>query len=244
MKLKQTDKIYSAPIDNIPPFEFDENVVNVFDDMINRSVPFYSEIVKRQAQLAAHFYADGSSIFDLGCSHGNFGMAFANEMGKRDFKISAIDNSEPMVMKYRGRLEAAGLSDRISVICADIRDIVISNASVIVMNLTLQFIPVPDRDSFIKSVYDSLDPGGIFLITEKIHHSDEYLDELEQVFYYRFKKENGYSELEISQKREALENVLIPETLEEHIQRFKKSGFGKIAIWQKWFNFCSFLCIK
>lgn len=244
MKEKKTDKIYFSPLDQIAPFEFDENVVNVFDDMINRSVPFYGEIVRRQAQLAAHFYMNDTVIFDLGCSHGNFGIALASEMGERDFRIKAIDNSEPMVTKYRDRLSKSGLSEKISVECSDIRDTDLKNTSAVVMNLTLQFLPVADRSDFIKRIHEALIPGGIFLITEKIHHKDEFLDDLEQVFYYRFKKENGYSELEISQKREALENVLVPDTLEQHMARFEAAGFRNIAIWHKWFNFCSFICVK
>lgn len=245
MKEKNTDKIYSSPLDQIPPFEFDENVVNVFDDMINRSVPYYTEIVRRQAQLAAHFYDHHDTmIFDLGCSHGNFGIALAAEMEQKNFRITAIDNSEPMVFKYRDRLKNSGLSEKISVICSDIRNADIKNASVVVMNLTLQFLPVIDRIDFIRKIHDGLNPGGIFLITEKIHHKDEFLDQLEQVFYYRFKKENGYSELEISQKREALENVLVPDTIEQHMERFEAAGFRHTAIWHKWFNFCSFICIK
>lgn len=244
MKKKNKDKIYSSPLDQITPFEFDENVVNVFDDMINRSVPYYSEIVKRQAQLAAHFYNQDTIVLDLGCSHGNFGIALAAEMGQNDFRVSAIDNSEPMVIKYKDRLIKSGLSEKISVTCSDIRDVNIKNASVVVMNLTLQFLPETDRAEFIKRIHDALNPGGVFLITEKIHHKDELLDQLEQTFYYRFKKENGYSELEISQKREALENVLVPDTLEQHMERFEKAGFSHTAIWHKWFNFCSFICVK
>jgi len=244
MKDNYRDKIYSSPLNQIPPFEFDENVVNVFDDMINRSVPYYVDIVSRQAQLAAHFYKQGTMIFDLGCSHGNLGIALASEMGQNDFRVMALDNSEPMVIKYRDRLKNSGLDEKISVICSDIRDVDITNASAVVMNLTLQFLPVHYRADFIRRIHDGLNPGGIFLITEKIHHKDEFLDQLEQVFYYRFKKENGYSELEISQKREALENVLVPDTLEQHMARFEAAGFRHISIWHKWFNFCSFICVK
>lgn len=244
MKENNRDRIFSNPLDDIPPFEFDENVVNVFDDMISRSVPFYREIVRRQAQLAAKFYKEGTNIYDLGCSHGNFGISFIEEINTDDFKMIAVDNSEPMVIKYNGRLYENKKADNIHLMCSDIRDIEIKNASVVVMNLTLQFLPVEDRNGFIKRISDALIPEGIFLITEKIHHKDVFLDELEQTFYYKFKKENGYSELEISQKREALENVLVPETVEQHMDRFDKCGFKKVAIWHKWFNFCSYICVK
>jgi tRNA (cmo5U34)-methyltransferase len=171
-------------------------------------------------------------------------MSFIGEISGMDFRMTAIDSSEPMVERYRNRIREAGMSEKIDLVCSDIRDIDIRNSSVAVMNLTLQFLPVQDRDSFIRKVYEGLNDGGLFLITEKIHHKDGFLDQLEQNFYYRFKKENGYSELEISQKREALENVLVPETIEQHLERFEKCGFSRTAIWHKWFNFCSFLCIK
>lgn len=244
MKKINKDRIFSTPLDQVPPFEFDENVVNVFDDMINRSVPFYREIVIRQAQLAAFFYKPGTMIYDLGCSHGNFGISFIAEIGNRDFRMTAIDSSEPMVERCRKRINDTGMSEKIDLLCSDIRDIDIKNSSVTVMNLTLQFLPVQDRENFIKKIYEGLNNEGIFLITEKIHHKDDFLDQLEQTFYYRFKKENGYSELEISQKREALENVLVPETIEKHLERLEMCGFRKTAVWHKWFNFCSFLCIK
>lgn len=238
------DKIYAQKIDKIKPFEFNETVVNVFDDMINRSVPLYQETIKRQVQLSEKFYQPNSVIYDFGCSNGNFGIKFLDIMGKKKFSMLAIDNSEEMLNTYRSRLSNRPNEENIKLIFDKIQNISVTSASVVVINLTLQFIPVKERDTLIKKVYNGLLPSGILLITEKTIHDNDELSDLQQEFYYRYKKENGYSNLEISQKRDALENVLIPETLEAHHQRFRSAGFSKVDIWQKWFNFTSFICQK
>lgn len=238
------DKIYSQKIKKIKPFEFNETVVNVFDDMINRSVPLYQETIKRQVQLSEKFYQADSTIYDFGCSNGNFGLQFLELMGKKSFSMIAVDNSKEMLKTYKERLSTRPNEENITLISDKIQNIIVENASVVVINLTLQFIPVNEREKLIKTVYDGLLPSGILLITEKTIHENEELADLQQEFYYRYKKENGYSNLEISQKRDALENVLIPETPESHFKRFQSTGFTKVDIWQKWFNFTSFICQK
>jgi tRNA (cmo5U34)-methyltransferase len=238
------DNIYSKKVDKVSPFEFSEKVVDVFDDMIHRSVPQYNETLRRQSQLAEQFYQPGTTLYDLGCSHGNFGLRFLDIMGKKPFQMIAVDSSEPMLKTYAERLENRPLGERIQLIPARIQDVPLSKASVVVVNLTLQFLPVAERDGLIGRVYKALQPSGILLVTEKTVHENERLTRLFQDYYYRFKKENGYSNLEISQKRDALENVLIPESVSDHFTRFSKAGFTSVDIWQKWFNFTSFICIK
>ncbi len=238
------DTIYSKKLPSVPPFEFNENVAGVFNDMIHRSVPLYRETVKRQAQLAVRFYKEGTSIIDLGCSNGNFGMRLLNEMGKRPLRMVAVDNSAPMLEIYQGLLDNHPAGEQIELVQANIQDLAMEPASVVVLNLTLQFLPMAERDALITRIHDALVPGGILLITEKVVHKEEILSDLQQEFYYRFKGENGYSNLEISQKRDALENVLVPETVETHTARFNAAGFTKVDIWQKWFNFTSFICMK
>lgn len=237
------DNIYSQP-QSVAPFEFNDRVVEVFDDMIHRSVPLYRETLRRQVELASHFYQPGSRIYDLGCSHGNFGVQLLAEMGDRPFVLEAVDNSAPMLKQYRQRLEQEDHRGRIQIHQAGIEDVQLRDASVVVINLTLQFLSVTLRDQLLQRVYDALRPGGILLLTEKVVHQNDQLSQLQQDWYYRFKKENGYSQLEISQKRDALENVLIPESCEQHQQRLVQVGFQQIDIWLKWFNFTSFLCLK
>jgi tRNA (cmo5U34)-methyltransferase len=212
--------------------------------MIHRSVPFYKEIIKRQAELAVKFHKPGTKIYDLGCSNGNFGIKFLNAMGVKPFEMIAVDNSEHMLAQYRTRLDNHPAGSNITLSCNDIQTISFEPSSVVSLNLTLQFLPIDCRDTLIQKLFNCLMPGGILLITEKVIHENKDMTDLQQEIYYNFKKENGYSNLEISQKRDALENVLIPETTEEHIKRFTESGFSKTDIWFKWFNFTSFICIK
>ena len=237
------DKIYLAEFDPVPPFEFNEEVVRVFNDMIRRSVPFYEEIICRQAQLTARFYQPGTRIYDLGCSNGNLGAVLVEVMKDRPFEMVAVDNSAPMLEAYKTYLEEKK-EKRIQLLHADIEDVEMRDASVIILNLTLQFLPPDRRNGMIEKIHSALKPGGILLLTEKVVHQEEELSQLQQAFYYGFKMEQGYSQLEISQKREALENVLIPETLEDHLARLRDSGFKKVDIWMKWFNFASLLAVK
>lgn len=230
--------------ENSKPFEFNETVASVFDDMIMRSVPFYRELIKQQARLAAKYYKEGTKIYDLGCSTGNFELALIEEMRSRDFSLIAIDSSTAMMELFSKRVFAYGGDKNIIGITSDIMERDFEPSSVIISNLTVQFINPEKRKTLIEKIYNSLIPGGIFILTEKTINKDEDLLQLQQEFYYKLKEENGYSKIEIARKREALENVLIPETIEEHISRLKQCGFNAIEIWFKWFHFASIICRK
>jgi len=238
------DHIYRDPQSPVPPFEFDDQVVQVFDDMLNRSIPFYGEIICRQVQMIERFYLPGSVIYDLGCSNGNLGLQVCRLMGGRTFSMVAVDNSAPMLNAYQKRLEETSWRERIALQCQDISRTTIENASVVVLNFTLQFLPPEERDGMISRIHAGLQPGGVLLFSEKITHADKPLVDLQQALYYRFKRENGYSDLEISQKREALEKVLIPETMEQHLARLQRAGFNSIETWLKWFNFAALIAVK
>lgn len=237
------DTIFNTTGD-ITPFEFNETVASVFDDMISRSVPNYREVLTQQARLAEKFYQPGTTIYDLGCSNGNFALTLIQRMKQKPFTMTAVDNSAPMIDLFKKRISGFDSHSGITPVLSDIRGISMTGASVIVANLTLQFIPAADRDSLVKSIYNALLPGGIFLLTEKTVNIDADFSKLQQEFYYMFKEENGYSLLEINRKREALENVLVPETVEAHIKRMRAAGFSAIEIYHKWFHFTSFICRK
>jgi tRNA (cmo5U34)-methyltransferase len=183
-------------------------------------------------------------IFDLGCSNGNLGIQLGRCMGAQPYAMMAVDNSAPMLAAFRERLAGTFLEQRITLQCEDIRRTSIGHASVVVLNFTLQFLPPEDRDSLITRIYQGLTPGGILLFCEKITHADAGVAELQRDFHYVFKRENGYSDLEISRKREALEKVLIPETLESHLRRLARAGFAAMDVWLKWFNFAALMAIK
>jgi tRNA (cmo5U34)-methyltransferase len=240
----QRDTLYDDLRQPVTPFAFDDRVAAVFDDMVQRSVPLYRELIDRQAQLMPSFYQEGSWIYDLGCSTGNLAAALCRTMGPRPFKMIAVDNSPAMLAIGDARRHDWPGGERIQLVCDDITATVIEEASVVVINFTLQFLSLADRDRLVDRVYRGLRPGGLMLFSEKIIHADEDFNALQQAFYHRFKRENGYSELAIAQKREALEKVLIPETVADHLKRVTGAGFRRMDIWLKWFNFCSWMCRK
>lgn len=238
------DHIFAGKKQKILPFAFNQEVTDVFDDMLVRSVPLYKQSIQRQAQLAAHFYQPGTRIYDLGCSHGNIGVIICNLLQKEAFSMIGVDSSRPMIQKYMKRLEKKNEAKRVKLVCGFIEDIEITDASVVIINLTLQFIRPALRQHLIEKIYQGLKSGGILLLTEKIIHADKRIDALQTMFYTSFKLENGYSDLEISQKREALDKALIPDTLDIHKKRILNAGFTKVELWLRWFNFSSLIAIK
>ncbi|MBU1195254.1 MAG: carboxy-S-adenosyl-L-methionine synthase CmoA [Proteobacteria bacterium] len=238
------DRIFASGRAKIEPFKFTEQVAQVFDDMLHRSVPLYAESIYRQSQLAAQYYQDGSQIYDLGCSNGNLGVKVMEQFKDTPFSMTGVDNSWPMIEKYLRRLKKYTGPGRVNLLCAPMEHIKFKNASVVLINLTLQFLEKQKRDALIKDIYNGMNPGGIFILTEKTIHEDTELEDLRTRFYKMYKRENGYSELEISQKRDALEKVLIPETVDTHYKRIKDAGFSCCDIWLKWFNFTSMIAIK
>jgi len=238
------DKVFAGKKRTIRPFEFNKEVAQVFDDMLKRSVPLYTESIQRQAQLTARYYQEDSRIYDLGCSHGNLGVLIINQLKNTPFSMTAVDSSIPMIEKYSKRLKKYNYASKVDLVCGFLENIEIQNASVVLINLTLQFIDRKKRDQLIKKIYQGMNPGGILVLTEKIIHAEHELDDLQIKFYKTFKLENGYSELEISQKRDALEKVLVPDSIETHQNRILKAGFSKFDIWLKWFNFASMIAIK
>ena len=240
------DTLFANMDDPVPSFEFNREVSEVFDDMLRRSVPLYIESLKRQSELTAQFYKPDTKIYDLGCSHGNFGIML-DSIIKKPSTLIAVDSSLYMLEKYMERLQSQQNKDKLLkhyLVCSLAQDVKICLASVVVVNLTMQFIKPEKRDCFIKNIYDGMVSGGVLLLSEKICHSSFVLSDLNQNFYNKFKLENGYSELEISRKRDALENILIPEDIETHLKRVKKAGFKIVDVWLKWFNFASLIAIK
>ena len=236
------DLIYRNRQNPVAPFEFNAAVANVFDDMIHRSVPMYAEIIRQQARIIKIAAPKGARIYDLGSSTGNLALALCERMPAGAFELTAVDTSQPMLDISAKRLNAINRSADVIHVNADVRNVVLKSAGAVAANFTLQFIPPADRDALLENIHRSLAPEGIFLFSEKTVHPDPGLAELQVNFYYRFKKENGYSELEISQKRDALENVLVPETVAAHQERLQRCGFTVCDLWLKWFNFCSWIC--
>jgi tRNA (cmo5U34)-methyltransferase len=237
------DNIYQTE-QKVAPFKFDEKVAAVFPDMIQRSVPGYETIIEGIQHLAQQVVQDNSNCFDLGCSWGAASLAMSHGIQANHCRIIAIDNSPAMVERCRLFVEAYHHQTPIEVVCGDLQDQAIEQASMVVLNFTLQFIPLEQRDAIIQSIYNGLNPGGVLVLSEKIQFPNDELNRLMIDLHHQFKRNNGYSELEISQKRNALENVLVPETIETHKSRLAKAGFKQLDVWYQQFNFCSLIAVK
>lgn len=238
------DTIFSAPIEKLGDFTFDESVAEVFPDMIQRSVPGYSNIITAIGMLAQRFVTEGSQVYDLGCSRGAGILSIRRNLQTNQVKIIGVDNSQPMVERCRSHINAYHSDVPVEILCDDIRHIEIKNASIVVLNFTLQFLPRADRLELLTKIYQGLNPNGILVLSEKFTFTNQAMSELLIDLHHTFKRANGYSELEVSQKRTALENVMLTDSIETHKDRLKQAGFSQIELWFQCFNFGSMIAVK
>jgi tRNA (cmo5U34)-methyltransferase len=235
------DKLYIDEKHGDEPFRFDDSVARVFPDMLRRSIPGYAASIEAIGSLAARYVRDDTNCYDLGCSLGAATLAMRQGIRANGCRIMAVDNSEAMIDRCRA---VVGDDDSIDLLLADIRDVAIENASMVVMNYTLQFLDVAARDALVRRIADGLVDGGLFVLSEKVVDDNAHMEELLVELHHEHKRRNDYSELEVSRKRAALENVLIPESVARHRQRLSDAGFSHTAVWLRYFNFVSIVAIK
>lgn len=233
------DKIFTEKIDK--KFEFDEAVASVFDDMLSRSVPFYDEVRKLVISLILAEQTDGKKVLDLGSSTAKFLLDLHSKMETK-MQLKGLDNSQAMLDRAEQKCQAFGAD--ITLEFADMLTYDYENEDVVVANYTLQFIRPMQRLELVKKIYDGMNDDGVFIFSEKVVFDDKKLDKQMIDIYYDYKKEQGYSEYEIAQKREALENVLIPFTIKENIQMCKYAGFKNVETVFQWANFVTFVIKK
>jgi tRNA (cmo5U34)-methyltransferase len=244
------DNLFAEPLGDIGEFRFDQDVVDVFPDMLQRSIPGYQSIIAQSGLLAARYAQTDSTLYDLGCSLGATSLAMHKSLLQSDaipnnITIAGVDNSQAMLARCQGIVDNVDQTMiPIRLLLGDINSQPLDNASVIALNFTLQFIPPESRLSMMQKAYDALLPGGIMILSEKVCFDNPQLQQLHTDMYYNFKRLNGYSELEISQKRSALENVLIPDTIEDHHDRLKHAGFDTSSVWFQCFNFVSLIALR
>lgn len=244
MTRERKDQLYATPADEITGFRFDHSVVEVFPDMIQRSVPGYTTIVHMIGQMAERYAQPGTRCYDLGCSLGAGTLAMRHRIVAAGVKIVAVDNSPAMVDQCQKVINADSGEIPVELLCADLQNVEIENASVCILNFTLQFIPVAARLSILKRIHNSLVPGGVLILSEKIAFNEAQHHQLMIDLHHNFKRAQGYSELEIAQKRAALENVLVPESADAHRDRLTRAGFTSTDLWFQCFNFASFVAFK
>jgi tRNA (cmo5U34)-methyltransferase len=242
--MSKSDNIYATPLEEVSSFSFDHKVVEVFPDMIKRSVPGYTAIIDGIGQIAKKYVQPNTNIYDLGCSLGAATLAIRQSVNDSSCKVIAVDNSSAMIERCRLIQSGYNFDMPVDVIEADINDLTFENASLVVLNFTLQFLPRGQRLQLLQKIHQGLNKNGLLVLSEKLTMSSEELDAHIIDIHHDFKKQNGYSDMEIAQKRAALENVLIPDTREQHYTRFQKSGFSQYDTWFQHYNFASFIAVK
>ncbi len=236
------DRLFNNP--SSVDFTFNDKVAEVFDDMLERSVPCYRQVLDMTGKLLDSFVQDGDLIYDLGCSTGRPLIALAEMLKSKELHYIGMDSSEAMINKARIKAEMYSKQNQISFELADITTTALEPCGAVLLSYTLQFLRPMNRAAFLRKIYASLKPGGILILSEKIisHHSPlnrSFID-----IYLDFKRQQGYSEIEITKKREALENILIPFSIEENISQLREAGFASCESFFQWFNFVSFAAIK
>ena len=221
------DTLYADPLSDHGLFTFDDSVARVFPDMIKHSVPGYPTIISMTGLLA-----------------GRYAVAMRQNIRTPGCRIISVDNSTAMLERCKSIVDTDTHDTPVSLILADLEDVAIENASVVVLNFTLQFIPRALRDDIVARIYRGLLPGGIMVLSEKVTFEDSHLDALNIELHHQFKRANGYSDMEVARKRSALENVLVPETLTQHKQRIASVGFSSCDVWFQCFNFASLIALK
>lgn len=238
------DEVYRQARGAIGDFTFDRSVATVFDDMVARSVPFYCEIQRMIVELARDFVVPESAVYDLGCSTGTT-LGNLHPHLNPSVRFIGVDNSEEMLAKCRAKLAELGVERTLELRCGDLNDGAdIEDASLVVLMLTLQFIRPLRRDRLIADIYRGLRPQGCLLLVEKVIGEESLFNRLFIKYYYDMKRRNGYSDTEIAQKREALENVLIPYKLLENRELLLRTGFSAVDVFFKWYNFCGIVAVK
>ncbi len=236
------DRVFSDLHPEIAEFTFNQNVASVFADMLKRSVPGYGTVLAQLSVFARKYAQEGSTIYDLGCSLGAATFAMASNVDLENCTFKSYDTSAPMISRFRELLQENPVRYPVEIYEDDITDITFENASITVLNLTLQFIDPDERLELLKRIYTGTRSGGILILTEKI--SDTTEDGVMTDLYYDFKRANSYSELEISNKRTALENVLITDTEEIHVERLEQAGFSRTMRWFQTLNFRAYISWK
>ena len=241
--MNEKDELFSTT-SSIQDFTFDEEVAGVFDDMITRSVPFYQEIQRITVDLATTYLKSGGNYYDVGCSTGTTINLLAEQASlPSSVKLIGIEPSEPMSKKAREKL--VKYQDKVQLINTDVQSIRgFDNAKVVAFLYTLQFIRPIERLQVLKTVYNSILPGGCIIVGEKILADETTFRRLFIDKYHQYKQTKEYTSLEINKKRESLENVLIPFTNLENIQLLQEAGFSNVEQVFRWYNFALYVATK
>lgn len=238
------DRIFAKSEAEAGSFDFNADVADVFPDMLQRSIPGYAATIKAIGTLASRYVQTGTRCYDLGCSLGAATLAMRRNIKVAGCQIIAVDQAPAMITRCREIITADDSDVKVTIVEEDVRKVSIKQASMVVMNYTLQFLPAAERDAMIGEICNGMFDGGILVLSEKVVDEDDAVEELLVQMHHEFKRQNAYSDLEISRKRTALENVLIPESIATHRARLQHAGFRHIGVWLKHYNFVSIIATR
>ena len=241
--MNKTDKIFLTKKNKITPFNFNGEVAEVFDDMLNRSIPGYQDLQDIISKFIMEYYRKNTYIYDLGCSTGNTILELFKNMPEGlscDYLLKAVDKSEEMLQRAREKC----CKYNVEWICDGVENVKIENASVVVSNYTIQFVDPDLRFPLLKNIYSGLNNDGILILSEKVSVNEDKMEKIISDLFYNFKLKNNYSRLEIDQKAESLRNVLIPLKVENYFKYLQDCGFKNINIIFKYYNFMSLVAQK
>ncbi len=238
------DELFAAGEFQRGSFSFDEGVATVFDDMANRSIPFYREVVQLTVNVGLKFIPENGKVYDIGCSTGNTSLNLAKALQKKNIKITGIDPSAAMLKKAQEKAAVYTYGHGVEFLEGDVETYPFLSCDMMVMNYTLQFIPPDKRVSVLAKLQGHLNNGGVLVLSEKLRQEDVVIENFNTETYEGFKAGNGYSFLEIANKRQALENILVPRSLETNLNLLQLAGFSQVELLFKWLNFATFLAIK
>lgn len=242
--MSERDEVFNEKYTKPSDFKFSSKVAGVFDDMVNRSVPYYEEIQRMISEIVADHALENTKVYDLGCSTGTT-MILMDQTVPENIPFVGVDDSQAMLDKCRKKLESLDFKRPFELEVADLnKEVKVENASVVVLCLTLQFVRPMNRERLLKQLFDGMHPDGSLIIVEKILAEDSRFNRDFIKYYYDMKRRHHYSEMEISQKREALENVLVPYKLSENITLLRDAGFEHCEIFFKWYNFTGIIAKK
>lgn len=239
---KNKDGLFETQED-VPDFVFDKEVVNVFPNMIERSVPDYWWMVDGIGLMAHQRIRPGATFYDLGCSLGAVAWSFYRH-NKGSNPIRALDCSAAMIQGLRNNLDTFERRPAITVVQEDILSASMENAGAVSLNLTLQFIHPDAREALLGRIWSQLQTGDVLYLTEKIRFHCEELNQLVRRMHHQFKYEQGYSWLEIEKKAASIREVMRVDTLEDHRARLSRVGFSTVSVWHQHYNFLSMMAVK
>lgn len=242
--MTQKDEKFKTPLDMVQDFDFGSETARVFDDMLDRSVPFYGEVQRMLGEIARDFAVPHSNIYDLGCSTGTT-LRQLDAAIDTPVSLIGIDASPEMLTRAKEKFASSPPKHPVNLIEANLEDeLPIENASVVVLNLTLQFVRPIYRDRLLASIARGTRTGGCLILVEKVLSEHSALNRLFIKNYYDFKRRNGYSEMEIAQKREALENILVPYHESENKELLSRNGFTAVDAFFRWYNFSGLIALR